>query len=742
MNKISQINASEAVSEANHDSVMENSRSNIVDFYQNRSVFITGGSGFIGKVLIEKLLRSCESLKHIFILIRPKRGKQPYERIQELLKSALFDQVRAKNLHQKVIVVEGDVTLTNLGLSQENLIRIMNEVSVVYHSAATVKFDEPLKLSVAINISGTKNIVELCRKMPQLVALVHISTAYANCDREEIDEHVYPVDMNPEKLIELAEWLDQETLQELKVKLLAAKPNTYTYTKALAEWLLVKTARDLPVVICRPSIVTASWKEPFGGWIDNFNGPTGVILGTGKGLIRSMFAEPDYVADLVPVDTVINLIIALGWFAYVYRNHKQLNDAAESLTESIVGSDSLYTEGDSFDEYTNRVNLLTEQTIELNCEGNISNARDNDSNNNNNNTHASAYESNATTRARKTSKESKRGTSRNNLAQLVPPCRQLQKSPALSLDDGYGSATHSSDNKSTASSSSPTPSTLRTENEDSTPEDDTSEDINNHNNNDNTGNSNNHSHQPAEENHRFMSLVAQKRLDDQNLAAFEYKLKQFRHNTQEKLATKGLPEEIADIPVFHCTSGSENPITWGKINILIVALLAIYPSITTYRYPCGSFTNKKRLDKFYGITLHYIPAYIVDFVTKLFGSKPQLVKIFQKFDQAASVLMAFTSRQWKFNSNNGLMLIRDIMSAEDRRLFNFDVADLDWPEYLKDYVLGVRKFMLREPLSNLSQARKNLNLVYYRNLSLQVFFSALLVYYLIPFRDSLQLWTS
>lgn len=58
----------------------------IQDFYKGKSIFITGGSGFMGKVLLEKLLYSCSELKEIFILIRPKRGKVPEARLEDMFK--------------------------------------------------------------------------------------------------------------------------------------------------------------------------------------------------------------------------------------------------------------------------------------------------------------------------------------------------------------------------------------------------------------------------------------------------------------------------------------------------------------------------------------------------------------------------------------------------------------------------------------------------------------------------------
>lgn len=57
----------------------------VKDFYRGRSIFITGGTGFMGKVLVEKLLRSCPDIKNIYLLMRPKRGQNVEERLCELL---------------------------------------------------------------------------------------------------------------------------------------------------------------------------------------------------------------------------------------------------------------------------------------------------------------------------------------------------------------------------------------------------------------------------------------------------------------------------------------------------------------------------------------------------------------------------------------------------------------------------------------------------------------------------------
>lgn len=55
----------------------------VQEFYKDKVVFITGGSGFMGKVLIEKLLYSCSELKQLIILMRVKRGKNEMARVKE-----------------------------------------------------------------------------------------------------------------------------------------------------------------------------------------------------------------------------------------------------------------------------------------------------------------------------------------------------------------------------------------------------------------------------------------------------------------------------------------------------------------------------------------------------------------------------------------------------------------------------------------------------------------------------------
>lgn len=145
-------------------------------------------------------------------------------------------------------------------------------------------------------------------------------------------------------------------MDRLADKLYCGRPCSYHYTKSLAEHLLAEEVsngyfqspdsyfqssspnclssssssllkllnsnnnetsfnwRPFPAAIIRPSIITCSWNDPFPGWIDNYNGTTGFLVVSGKGVLRSMHVKKDYKCDLVPVDVVINACIVSAWY--------------------------------------------------------------------------------------------------------------------------------------------------------------------------------------------------------------------------------------------------------------------------------------------------------------------------------------------------------------------------------------------------------------------------------------------
>ena len=110
---------------------------------------MTGATGFLGKALVEKLLRSCPHIDHIYMLVRGKKGQNAEQRIDALLNSSIFERVRRDadwhEIRAKLVAVEGDLEQPGLGISADVRARLVQHVNVIFHSAATVRFDEPLK---------------------------------------------------------------------------------------------------------------------------------------------------------------------------------------------------------------------------------------------------------------------------------------------------------------------------------------------------------------------------------------------------------------------------------------------------------------------------------------------------------------------------------------------------------------------------------------------------------------------
>ena len=84
-----------------------------------------------------------------------------------------------------------------------------------------------------------------------------------------------------------------------------------------------------------------------------------------------------------------------------------------------------------------------------------------------------------------------------------------------------------------------------------------------------------------------------------------------------------------------------------------------------------------------------------------------MVKIQQKLKKAIQCLQFFTTSEWKFSNDNVQRLLGEL-SPNDRKVFDFEIKDLNWDTYLNTYVLGTRKFILKEDPSTFPEARAHL----------------------------------
>lgn len=126
--------------------------------------------GFLGKTLIDKLLRSCPDIENVYLLVRPKKGVDIHTRLEEIFDDEVFARLRetVPKFRHKIVAIAGDCSLAGLGMKITDRQTLISNVDIVFHCAATVRFDEKLRLAVNINVHGTRELIELCTHMQHL----------------------------------------------------------------------------------------------------------------------------------------------------------------------------------------------------------------------------------------------------------------------------------------------------------------------------------------------------------------------------------------------------------------------------------------------------------------------------------------------------------------------------------------------------------------------------------------------
>jgi len=340
----------------------------IAEALKGKTILITGSTGFLGKSIVEKLLRSIPEVARINLAIRSSARRPPAERLQrEVLASPAFKRLKeelgepafTRRVEQKLAAIEIDLGRDGLGLSEPGRAQL-RACDIVIHSAAAVEFDNPADLSAQTNLLGAARLVEAVKAAGSRPHLVHISTAYVGgmlrgVVREErphdpglnwrheaavLSQLRGPVEeesRRPEILTRLRReatsrmgpagtpavaraterlrdrWVKDKMVERGRVHANSMGfADIYSFTKAMAEQAVVELHGDVPLSIVRPSIIESALEEPFPGWLEGFRMAEPLILAFGRGILRDFSGLPDALLDIIPADFVVNTVLAVA----------------------------------------------------------------------------------------------------------------------------------------------------------------------------------------------------------------------------------------------------------------------------------------------------------------------------------------------------------------------------------------------------------------------------------------------
>jgi len=359
-----------------------------------KRIMLIGVTGFIGKVWLANTLMDLPEIGKLYLLVRGQKANPGQTRFEKMVEeSPVFDPLFERYgdalgdwLAQKVEVVEGDVSQPDLGLSPDVAARLKQELDLIINSSGLTDFNPDLRDALAVNVDSTFHLIEFIRGV-QRAALLHLSTCYVAGQRDgrvgerlrlnytpagvsdfdaekewhalhEFVEHAEAMAEGPEVTEELRQQaiakehaakdlrgpaleiqIKKNRIRWLKTYLTEAAtkrakelgwPNTYTFTKSLAESLIAKYADGLPIAVVRPAIVETSVQKPFSGWNEGINtsATLSYLLGT---FFRQLPSNERKRLDIIPVDSVcagMTLIAA----ALVERRHDPLYQLATSVT--------------------------------------------------------------------------------------------------------------------------------------------------------------------------------------------------------------------------------------------------------------------------------------------------------------------------------------------------------------------------------------------------------------------------
>lgn len=321
----------------------------------HNTILLTGVTGFVGKVVLEELVRrrDAQDLQFdcILVLIRPSRNQKAPERFAtEISRSKCFSNLPG-DWSKDVEVVSGDLMEPNCGLSAQMFVNLTTRVTHIIHCAGCVAFDTSLNVLLAENVTASLNILGMSQKCAKLQRLVVTSTAYVTPNRKgPIWEELAVL---PNSALQILDDLHDGRKDSDQIRIETGHPNNYTLAKCLAEHFLVEKKGSTPLTIVRPSIISASWKYPFTGWIDSFAAVGGPISAFALGGLKVLHGDPSAVLDVVPVDIVAECLIREA------LQNQELNIDHETAPAKIVQCVSTTEKGQStWDLVVNTINFF------------------------------------------------------------------------------------------------------------------------------------------------------------------------------------------------------------------------------------------------------------------------------------------------------------------------------------------------------------------------------------------------
>lgn len=326
---------------------------NVREFYKGKGVLVTGATGFIGKVILEKLLWEFPDVLKIYVLVRGKKNESEHQRLKKnIFNSLIMNRLRERYgsqfdswIFSKVEAVNGDVSSDDLFISKESQDYLVDKVNVIIHSAATIGFSEKLNEAIQLNVYGTLRVLEFAKRCHNFISFCHISTSYTQASMafHTIEEKIYPLRLpsgeNAEEFCERVVQMQPDDISTLTKQVLSyvKHPNTYTLTKNLTETLLQEKHGRIPLAICRPSIVGAALREPVPGWIDAVGAGAGVYLSAGLGISHILPGDVRCISDQVPVDLVAHgCIVTAAYIGHLQQQQKQKESSSEISNDAIL----------------------------------------------------------------------------------------------------------------------------------------------------------------------------------------------------------------------------------------------------------------------------------------------------------------------------------------------------------------------------------------------------------------------